>query len=258
MAHPTATPDAPGADDVPSRFDLARPEPTGAALVELIEVMDTLRRRCPWDGEQTHASLAKYLLEEVHEALAAIDDGDPAAMADELGDVLLQVYFHARVASERADGFTVDDVAENLATKLRRRHPHVFPDASGQLVPADTAGDVQTRWEQIKREERGDAPAAASIAAGIAPTLPALARAQKVLRRAGRRGLDVAALADSLGDAAADSLPVAGDGSSVAEDDIAAALLLIVQAAETSGVDAELALRKLLRSVEAAADAQQS
>ncbi len=176
--------------------DPARPPPSGAPLVDLIEVMDVLRRRCPWDRAQTHASLAPYLLEETYETLAALDEGDDAAIADELGDVLLQVYFHARVASERADGFTIDDVASGLARKLRRRHPHVFPDADGQLAAAATAGDVQVRWEQIKQDERSADPATTGgVAEGIPAALPALARAQKVLRRLNRRGVDVTSLA---------------------------------------------------------------
>ena len=99
-------------------------------MLELIEVMDRLRRECPWDAKQTHASLAPYLLEETYEALDALDRGDLAELRGELGDVLLQVVFHARVASERTDGtgFDIDDVARGIAEKLVRRHPHVFGD----------------------------------------------------------------------------------------------------------------------------------
>ena len=100
----------------------------GGELLTLVSVMDTLRRHCPWDARQTHESLAPYLLEESYEALDALESGDRAALREELGDVLLQVMFHARVAAERSDGtgFTVDDVADGIVTKLVRRHPHVF------------------------------------------------------------------------------------------------------------------------------------
>jgi len=227
--------------------DPARPPPSGAPLVDLIEVMDVLRRRCPWDRAQTHASLAPYLLEETYETLAALDEGDEAAIADELGDVLLQVYFHARVASERADGFTIDDVASGLARKLRRRHPHVFPDADGQLAAADTAGDVQVRWEQIKQEERSADPASTGgVAEGIPTALPALARAQKVLRRLSRRGVDVTALAPGLESAASEGADDQRERTLV----VGARLLELVRAAEATGVDAEGALRLATAAVE--------
>ena len=208
--------------------------------MDLIEVMDALRRRCPWDRAQTHTSLAPYLLEETYETLVALVQGGEAAIADELGDVLLQVYFHARVASERVDGFTIDDVAAGLARKLRRRHPHVFPDADGQLAAADTAGDVQVRWEQIKQDERSADPAnTGGIAAGIPAALPALTRAQKVLRRLNRRGVDVTSLASGLDGAASEPADDQREQALV----VGARLLELVRAAEVAGVDAEGALR---------------
>ncbi len=123
----------------------------GGELLSLVSVMDTLRRRCPWDAKQTHESLAPYLLEESYEALDALESGDRAALREELGDVLLQVMFHARVAAERADGtgFTVDDVADGIVTKLVRRHPHVFGD-----VTVAGADDVTRNWDAIKAAER--------------------------------------------------------------------------------------------------------
>ena len=123
----------------------------GGELLTLVSVMDTLRRRCPWDARQTHESLAPYLIEESYEALDALESGDRSALRDELGDVLLQVMFHARVAAERADGtgFTVDDVADAIVTKLVRRHPHVFGD-----VTVSGADDVTRNWDAIKAAER--------------------------------------------------------------------------------------------------------
>jgi XTP/dITP diphosphohydrolase len=213
--------------------------------------MDVLRRQCPWDRAQTHASLAPYLLEETYETLAALDDGDAAAIADELGDVLLQVFFHSRVASERTDGFTIDDVAAGLVRKLRRRHPHVFPDADGRLAEADTAGAVQVRWEQIKQAERSAGhEQAAGIADGIPASLPALARAQKVLRRLDRRGLAVSPLGPSAGSSEAGT-----DEHREQSLAVGARLLEAVRAAEAAGVDAEGALRQATAAVERAVDA---
>ncbi len=125
----------------------------GGELLTLVSVMDTLRRQCPWDARQTHESLAPYLIEESYEALDALESGDRAALREELGDVLLQVMFHARVAAERADGtgFTVDDVADAIVTKLVRRHPHVFGD-----VTVSGADDVTRNWDAIKAAERAE------------------------------------------------------------------------------------------------------
>src|SRR5215469_2227796 len=113
--------------------------------------MDRLRRECPWDAKQTHESLAPYLLEESYETLDALDRGDVVHLREELGDLLLQVVFHARVAAERADGtgFDIDDVAKGIADKLVRRHPHVF----GDVVVAD-ANEVRRNWNEIKAAER--------------------------------------------------------------------------------------------------------
>src|SRR3712207_4277769 len=119
--------------------------------------MDRLRSPggCPWDAEQTHASLRGYLLEEAHEAYDAIVDDDPVAMREELGDVLLQVAFHARVAEEAAEDrrFAIDDVAGDLVDKLVRRHPHVFGDAGDEGLRPDTAA-VEAGWEEIKKAEK--------------------------------------------------------------------------------------------------------
>src|ERR1700733_11204341 len=126
--------------------------------------MDTLRTSCPWDREQTHASLMRYLLEEAYEAVDAIEADDLAALREEIGDVLLQVLFHARIASERSaadGGFTIDDVADTLAAKLIRRHPHVFAGVS-----VSSAADVNANWEEIKKAERGAQARAAGHAAG--------------------------------------------------------------------------------------------
>ena len=131
----------------------------GAALLRLVAVMDRLRVSCPWDARQTHESLAPHLLEECYEALDALESGDPAALRDELGDVLLQVVFHARIAAEAADGtgYTIDDVAEGIVAKLIRRHPHVFAD-----VTVSGPEEVKRNWDAIKAAERAEAGGAAA------------------------------------------------------------------------------------------------
>ena len=123
----------------------------GAHLIDLVATMDRLRVDCPWDARQTHASLAPHLLEEPYEALEALESGDERALCEELGDVALQVVFHARIAAEREDGtgFTVDDVADGIVTKLIRRHPHVFGD-----VTVSGPDEVKRNWDEIKREEK--------------------------------------------------------------------------------------------------------
>jgi XTP/dITP diphosphohydrolase len=156
----------------------------GARLLDLVSVMDRLRRECPWDREQTHATLAPYLLEEAYEVLDTIENGELEALREELGDVLMQVAFHSVVASERTDesAFTIDDVAAGIVDKLVRRHPHVF----GSVTVAD-ADEVNANWEQIKAAERasknGDE---ASIIDGVPMGQPALALAAQLQRRAAR------------------------------------------------------------------------
>lgn len=139
---------------------------------------------CPWDRKQTHESLRPYLLEESYEFLEAVAEGNPEAMADELGDVLLQVLLHAQIAREEGT-FDIGDVIANLAQKMIRRHPHVFGDAT-----AKNATEVKQKWEEIKQEERGDQPPADSVLAGVPSTFPALARALKIQKKAAKVGFD--------------------------------------------------------------------
>src|ERR1700722_4195987 len=127
-------------------------EGPGARLLERVAIVDPLRRSCPWDREQTHASLLRYLLEEAYEAAETIEDDDMPALREEIGDVLFQVLFHARIASERSaedGGFTIDDVADGLSAKPIRRHQHVFGG-----VTVSSAADVNANWEEIKKAER--------------------------------------------------------------------------------------------------------
>ena len=211
----------------------------GARLLDLVEIMDRLRISCPWDRQQTHSSLLRYLLEEAYEAAEAIEAEDHAAMREELGDVLFQVFFHARVAAERSaaeGGFTIDDVAETLAAKLIRRHPHVFGSVS-----VSSADEVNANWEEIKQAERAakaqasDADAAPSALDGVPFGQPALSLAAQLQRRAARAGYPL--------DDVADVAPAADD----AEAAFGQELMRVVARAQAAGVDPELALRTAAR-----------
>jgi tetrapyrrole methylase family protein/MazG family protein len=153
---------------------------------ELVQIMARLRGEggCPWDREQTHESIKPYLTEETYEVLEAIDDGDPEKLREELGDLLLQVVFHARMAEETG-AFDLRHVIAGIAEKLRRRHPHVF--GTGK---ADTAQEVLFNWEQIKQRERREAHGSASALDGVPRELPALLRAHRLQEKASRVGFD--------------------------------------------------------------------
>jgi len=212
----------------------------GERLLDLVRVMARLRGPggCPWDREQTHRSLARHLLEETHEVLEAIDADDPERLRDELGDVLLQVAFHAQMAAD--DGaWDVDDVAEGIVRKLIRRHPHVFGD-----VEVAGADDVLVNWERIKAEESGPK----AVEDDIPETLPALARAAKVQRRAagwgfGWRTLEGAleALREEVAELERRTAP------DEAEEEIGDVLFATVAVARRLGVDPESALRRTIR-----------
>jgi tetrapyrrole methylase family protein/MazG family protein len=143
---------------------------------------------CPWDRKQTHESLKPYLLEEAYEVLETIDQQDRKKLTEELGDVLLQVLFHSQIAEE-AGTFTIDEVMDQLADKLIRRHPHVFPNGSNDPTPTNTE-QVLAKWEDIKRTERQAAGRPESVLDGVPQTLPALLRAYQIQARASRVGFD--------------------------------------------------------------------
>jgi XTP/dITP diphosphohydrolase len=203
-------------------------------LLDFLADMRRLRRDCPWKREQTHRSLARYLQEEASETVEAIDSGDSEHLREELGDLLLQVYFHAVIAEESGE-FTLDDVVLGIADKMRRRNPHVFGDgASAGLTAGSSVGlsatEVNEQWQEIKRGERrrhadGAPP---SPYDGIAAGLPALLLATKILER--------------RPDAAAD-LPAAGDTGA----DLGDRLLALVDEAVAAGVDPEQSLRDAVR-----------
>jgi MazG family protein len=221
---------------------MADPETT-AALGRLVDIMARLRAPggCPWDHEQTPESLRPYLLEETYEVLDAIDRGDPAALRDELGDLLLQVVFHAEIARE-AGRFSIADVARAIAEKLVRRHPHVFAD-----VAVRDADEVVRNWQQIKAAERRSSNGDTSVLAGIPRALPALARAEKVGDRLSHVGFDWADLRGVLGAldaerAELDAALAAGDPAA-ARREVGDLLLTLASVARHLGVSAELELR---------------
>jgi XTP/dITP diphosphohydrolase len=202
----------------------------GSHLLDVVGIMDTLRTSCPWDREQTHSSLLKYLLEETYEAAEAIETADYPSLLEELGDVLFQAVFHARVAAERPvaeGGFTIDDVADVLAAKLTRRHPHVFGSVS-----VSSADEVNRNWEEIKKAEKAERSAAtggghASVLDGVAFGQPALSLAAQLQRRAERAGVPGEATEPS---------PAPGAR-------LGAELMRAVAGARAAGLDPELELR---------------
>jgi MazG family protein len=185
--------------------------------------MARLRQECPWDAKQTHRSLVQYLVEETAETIEAIESGDQDHLREELGDLLLQVIFHAEIASEQADGFTVEEVARGIADKLIARHPYVF-------ATADVPTDLHYTWEQRKAVEKGRT----SALQGIPHELSALARANKIISRARSRRVDLA-------------LP----DEPTTDEEVGVRLLALAARAHAAGIDPEQALRDAVRALEA-------
>lgn len=192
-------------------------------LERLVSVVARLRHECPWDARQTHRSLAHYLVEETAETIEAIESGDQDHLREELGDLLLQVIFHAEIASEQLEGFTVEEVAGGIADKLVSRHPYVFATAE---VPVD----LHYTWEQRKAAEKGRT----SALQGIPEQLSALARANKIISRVRSRRLEL----------------VLPDDPTTAEE-VGAQILALAARAQAAGVDPEQALRDAVRVLEA-------
>ena len=193
----------------------------GEQLIRLNEVMARLRVECPWDREQTHVSLLTHLIEETCEVVDAVEEGTDADLCEELGDLLLQVYFHARIAQDEGR-FTIDDVAQGIADKLIRRHPHVFGDDE---VPEDLRGV----WERRKRQEKGRT----SSLDGIARAMSSLARTQKVIARARSHEVSI-------------EFP----DEPVTADEVGERMQVLIARAQASGVDADAAVRAALRGLE--------
>jgi XTP/dITP diphosphohydrolase len=203
-------------------------------MLDLVDVMDRLRSPggCPWDARQTHSSLVEYLIEEAYETVETIEAGDEPGLREELGDLLLQIVFHARIAQEEASsGFDIDDVADGIIVKLVARHPHVFGDET-----AETAEQVEANWHALKAKEKGRE----SVTDGIPGTLPALVYAGKVLSRSASLRHRLTAL--TAADIAA---RVTDDLSTEAE--LGDLLLAIVGRARARGFEAESAVRGAAR-----------
>ena len=207
-------------------------------LLRLLEVMDRLRSPggCPWDAEQTHQSLIKYLLEESYEFVDSVEENDREAMREELGDVLLQVYFHSRIAQEHpTDPFSIEDVAKGIADKLVRRHPHVFAD-----VNIKDNDELLANWENLKAEEKGRT----SAVEGVAQSQPALSLITKLIYRAEKKGIDLSGLTEKL------ELPTSSIYKDVpVEIAIGDALVAAVVAAVKHGVEPEDLLRSRAREI---------
>ncbi len=205
-------------------------------VYDLAEIVKVLRSEngCPWDKVQTHESIRKDFLEEVYEVLEAIDSGDPAMLREELGDVLLQVVFHAEIETEKKN-FDLDAVADEVCKKLIIRHPHVFGD-----VNADTVDKVLTNWDAIKKEEKHQETFSDTLKS-VPKVFPALMRAQKLTKRANRAGVDLAdkSEAAALIRKRLDEI----EGSDAPQDKaFGNMLLLCAELARLTGVDAEEAL----------------
>lgn len=201
---------------------------SGSELQRLVEVMDRLRSPggCPWDAEQTHASLARYLLEETYEALEAMDQGDLGSLREELGDLLLQVVFHARIAQESDPTFSLDAIAQGVVDKLVRRHPHVFTD-----LVVTSSEELEANWAKVKQEEKQRD----SVTDGVPQAMPALQLATQLIYRARKSGV-------AAGDANVKEglRNVIGE---VNQETVAALLVATVELAREVDIEAESVLR---------------
>ena len=211
-----------------------------ASLETVARIAERLRapNGCPWDREQTHASLRPHLLEEAYEALAALDSGDPARLRDELGDLLLQIVLHGEIAREEGT-FDAREVARRLNEKLIRRHPHVF---AGRAI---AGGDLLARWEAIKREEKG--VSGGHYLASLPAALPALMRAQKAQKKAARVNFDWAEISDVVAkvdeELAETKEAIASRDPEAISDEIGDLLFAVVNLARKSHLDAETTLQ---------------
>ncbi len=207
----------------------------GSHFPELVAVLDRLRSPggCPWDAAQTHQSLVEYLIEEAYESVEAIDSNDSEAMREELGDLLLQVVFHARISQEQDNGWDIDSVIDGITDKLVRRHPHVFGDEQ-----VDSAADVELSWHERKaKEKKRD-----SVTDGIPETLPALMRAEKLNSRSKSVSVPQPVFIDETNELLA---------RIETEGQLGDYLLALVASASSLGLDTEAALRKaVLRRIE--------
>ena len=244
----------------PETFTAASPT---TCVSDLLSIMSRLRGPdgCPWDREQTSQSLKPHLLEETYEVLEAIDAGKPSALKEELGDLLLQIMFHTQIASEQ-NQFSFHDVANGLADKLIRRHPHVFQQTS-DASPVTTAQDVSRQWDQLKQQEQATRQGPQSLLHGIPKIAPALQRAFQVQKRASRAGFDWETIEPALEKfkeelnelyaAAAESIPSSSEGTlqpenpavqSTIEEELGDVFFALVNVSRFLRVNPEEALRR--------------
>jgi tetrapyrrole methylase family protein/MazG family protein len=238
----------------------ARDRAAGEWFAKLVALQERLcaPNGCPWDREQTHASLRKYLIEEAYEVLDAMESGDSKEFASELGDLMLQIVFHS-ILAEAAGTFTIRDVVESIYTKMVRRHPHVFGDAT-----ASTSGAVLKKWEEIKAQERaekkGSNPkeqATESILSGVPASLPAVLEAYQLTRRASRIGFDWENLQGifekldeekrEIAELTSDSGAKSKNAAMRTEEEVGDLLFAAINIARFLGVDPEIALKKANR-----------
>lgn len=206
---------------------------------DLVDIIARLRGEggCPWDAEQTHESIKKNLIEEAYEATEAIDSGKGEVMADELGDLLLQIVFHAQIGKEDGE-FTIDDVTNAVSEKMIRRHPHVFADTT-----VENSDEVLVNWEKIKKQEKGQKTATESMLS-VSKYLPALMRAGKVQEKAAKVGFDWERAEDALLKVREETEELSealGEKTNI-EEEIGDLLFAAVNTARLCGVDAEEAL----------------
>ncbi|HHT74046.1 MAG TPA: nucleoside triphosphate pyrophosphohydrolase [Firmicutes bacterium] len=211
-------------------------------LERLLKIMEKLRspEGCPWDREQTHKTLKRYLIEEAYEVLEAIDSGDPELLGEELGDVLLQVVFHAQIAKELG-AFTMDDVIDSICEKLIRRHPHVFADTEVESV-----GEVMRNWDAIKKMEKHGRERT-SILDGVPKEFPALMRAEKIQKKAAKVGFEWDDIHGAFGKVGEELEELrtaldSEDGEKI-KDEFGDVLFALVNVARYAKVDPELALQ---------------
>ena len=224
---------------------------------DFVEIMRRLREGCPWDRKQTSASLRPYLIEEAYELLEAIDSGKADAVREELGDLLLQIVFHARIAEERGE-FTMDDVVEGISQKMISRHPHVFGDAK-----YETPEEVVGQWEQRKREE---GKLRDSLLSGVPHSMPALLRAQRLQSRAAKVGFDWSRVEEVLAKVEEEMAEfreaLKGGRKDEVQDELGDIFFALVNVSRFLEIDSEAALRgtiakfiKRFRHIEMAAEA---
>ncbi len=219
-------------------------ETSGALFQRLVKIMATLRAPggCPWDREQTRESLKPFLIEEAYEVLEALDQGGKEKLQEELGDLLLQVVFHAQVAAELGE-FTVHEVLQTVTDKLTRRHPHVFGESR-----AETAAEVLSNWERLKQEERGGVKQA-SVLSGVPRSLPALLRAQRLQDKATRVGFDwgeTAEVLQKVEEELQELKAAIGQGTEAMETEMGDLLFSLVNLARFLHLNAEETLRKCM------------